>query len=201
MKGSLLAVFAAPVAEDLAVADDEHVGGEPIVTKILLSLPAVQVDQILRGSDHRQETFHLPAQALEHVQVRKQFPLKTQDSFFGWHRVGAVQSSETSWGADSNSMSKILVRRRSGTVRQFLPAAEGPSGASENRSQLHGVCRPRSLGQTRIKADGHPLDEGSLAPGEAFPLFVIVGESNEFSHEDLVRRVPDPVLVVIVGHG
>ena len=73
------------VAQNLVPAEDEHVGDELFVTFVLLGGAAVEVKHLVGGRDHRQVFAGVQVDPLKHAQVFKQFPLKTQHSFFSGH--------------------------------------------------------------------------------------------------------------------
>ena len=85
MQARFLAAFASAIAQDLAIAENEHVRDELFVTSVLLGLGSVKIEDMCRGGYDGEVSLNFEAQALKHAQLFEQFALETKDSFFFRH--------------------------------------------------------------------------------------------------------------------
>src|SRR5436190_5866398 len=82
-----LSAFAAAIAKDAIVAENEHVRDKLLVPFVLLGFAAIEVSDLRGCSDDRQILFDVQAQSLKNAAFLQELALETKDFFFFWHRL------------------------------------------------------------------------------------------------------------------
>src|SRR5688572_25008813 len=85
VQSGFLAAFAAAVAQDAIIAENQDVGDELLVAFVLLGFAAVEVSDLRWRRDDRQVFLDVETQPLKNAEFFKELSFETKHSFFSWH--------------------------------------------------------------------------------------------------------------------
>src|SRR5436190_8731761 len=93
MQPGFLAAFAAAVAQNAIIAENQDIGNELLVALVLLRLAAIEVSDLKWRSDDGQVFRDVEAQSLKDAELLKELSFETKHSFFCSHGSFAFRVS------------------------------------------------------------------------------------------------------------